>query len=158
MTVPPTPKPTRKAEALAKAPPTIASRHEEDATLKEVALSRYRCANDILETRTKDGSTTAKAPTPRTNPKANEAPTASKPHTQPSHPQNPRPSTPSSSSGFTSSSILPRVKKKHQMFSVFFFRCRWYCLAPYTVRLVEIPTEPLEWQTQRLLRWPRIQK
>jgi hypothetical protein len=30
MTAPPTPKPTRKAEALAQAPPTIASRREED--------------------------------------------------------------------------------------------------------------------------------
>jgi hypothetical protein len=42
MVVPLTPKPTRKAEALAKAPPTIASRREEDAALKEVALPRYR--------------------------------------------------------------------------------------------------------------------
>jgi hypothetical protein len=36
MVVPLTPKPTRKAEALTKAPPTIASRREEDAALKEV--------------------------------------------------------------------------------------------------------------------------
>jgi hypothetical protein len=45
MVAPLTPKPTRKAEALAKAPPTIASSREEDAALKEVALPRYRCAN-----------------------------------------------------------------------------------------------------------------
>jgi hypothetical protein len=76
MVAPLTPKPTRKAETLAKAPPTIASRREEDAPLKEVALTRYRCANDILETRTKDGSTAAKAPAPRTNPNTKEAPTA----------------------------------------------------------------------------------
>jgi hypothetical protein len=46
MVVPLTPKPTRKAETLARAPPTIASRREEDAALKEVAiLPRYRCAS-----------------------------------------------------------------------------------------------------------------
>jgi hypothetical protein len=44
MVAPLTPKTTRKAEVLVKAPPTIASRREEDAALKEVALSRYRCA------------------------------------------------------------------------------------------------------------------
>ena len=33
-TVPPTPKPTRKAEALARAPPTIVSRRKEDVELK----------------------------------------------------------------------------------------------------------------------------
>ena len=38
MVVPLTPKPTRKAEALDKAPPTIVSSREEDAALKEVAL------------------------------------------------------------------------------------------------------------------------
>jgi hypothetical protein len=35
MVDPLTPKPTRKAEALAKAPPTIASRREEDVALKK---------------------------------------------------------------------------------------------------------------------------
>ena len=35
---PPTPKPTRKAEALARAPPTIASRRKEDAALKSKVL------------------------------------------------------------------------------------------------------------------------
>ncbi len=35
MVTPLTPKPTRKAEALAKAPPTIASRREEDVALKK---------------------------------------------------------------------------------------------------------------------------
>ena len=56
MVAPLTPKPTRKAEALTKAPPTIVSSREEDAALKEVALPRYRCANGILETKTKDGN------------------------------------------------------------------------------------------------------
>ena len=86
MVAPLTPKPTRKAEALARAPPTIASRREEDAALKEVAmLPRYRCASCILETKTTDGSTAAKAPAPRTNLNNKEAPTAPKPHTHPSH-------------------------------------------------------------------------
>ena len=48
MEAPLTPKPTRKAEALANAPPTIASSREEDDVLKEVELTRYRCANCIL--------------------------------------------------------------------------------------------------------------
>ena len=85
MVAPLTPKPTRKAEALAKAPPTIASRRKEDVALKEVAKPRLCCANGIFETKTKDGSTTAKAPAPRTNPNTKEAPTAPKPHTHPSH-------------------------------------------------------------------------
>ena len=85
MAAPLTPKPTRKAEALAKAPPTIVSRRKEDAALKEVAKPRLCCANGIFETKTKDGSTTAKAPAPRTNPNTKEAPTAPKPHTHPSH-------------------------------------------------------------------------
>ena len=59
MTVPPTPKPTRKVEALVREPPTIASRREEDDALKEVALPRYRCANGILETKVNDGITVA---------------------------------------------------------------------------------------------------
>ena len=42
MVAPPTPKPTRKAEALARAPPTIASSREEDAALKE-GLNRLCC-------------------------------------------------------------------------------------------------------------------
>ncbi len=49
MVAPLTPKPTRKTEALAKAPPAIASSREEDAALKEVALPRYRCANGTLK-------------------------------------------------------------------------------------------------------------
>ena len=85
MAAPLTPKPTRKAEALAKAPPTIASRRKEDVALKEVAKPRLCCANGIFETKTKDGSTAAKAPAPRTNPNTKEAPTAPKPHTHPSH-------------------------------------------------------------------------
>ena len=60
MVSPLTPKPTRKAEALAQAPSTIASSREEDAALKEVALPRYRCANGILETKAKEGSTDSK--------------------------------------------------------------------------------------------------
>jgi hypothetical protein len=59
MTAPPTPKPTRKAETLAMAPPTTVSRREEDAALKEVAKPRLCCANGIFETKTKDGSTAA---------------------------------------------------------------------------------------------------
>ena len=47
MVAPLTPKPTRKAEALARAPPTIASSREEDAALKEVALL---AKNKIRET------------------------------------------------------------------------------------------------------------
>ena len=85
MVTPLTPKPTRKAEALTKAPSTIASRHKEDAVLKEVTKSRLCCANGIFETKTKDGSTAAKAPVPRTNPNTKEAPTAPKPHSHPSH-------------------------------------------------------------------------
>ncbi len=73
MTTPLTPKPTRKAETLAKAPPTIVSRRKEDAGLKEVAKAWLCCANDIFETKTKDGSTAAKAPAPRTNPNTKEA-------------------------------------------------------------------------------------
>jgi len=85
MVDPLTPKPTRKAEDLAKAPPTIASSREEHVPLEAVALSRYRCANGILETKTKDGSATAKAPAQRTNPNTKETPTTPKPHTHPSH-------------------------------------------------------------------------
>jgi hypothetical protein len=105
--VPLTPKPTRKVEALVKEPSTIASRRKEDVALKEVPKSRLCCANGKFETKTKDGSTVVKVPTPRTNPNTKEAPTEPKPHTRPSHPETPRPSTPSSSSGFTSSSIFP---------------------------------------------------
>ena len=85
MVTPLTPKPTRKAETLTRAPPTIASSREEDAALKEVALPRYRCANCILEAKTKVGSTAAKAPAPRTNPNINEAPTTPKSHTHSPH-------------------------------------------------------------------------
>jgi hypothetical protein len=83
MAAPLTPKPTRKAEDLAKAPSTIASRRKEDAALKEVAKPRLCCANGIFESKTKDGSTAAKDP--GTNPNTKEAPTAPKPHTHPSH-------------------------------------------------------------------------
>ncbi len=38
MVAPLTPKPTRKSETLTRVPPTISSRHEEDAALKEVAI------------------------------------------------------------------------------------------------------------------------
>ena len=78
MTVSPTPKPTRKTEVLAKSPPTIVSSREEDAAMKEVSLTRYRCANCILETKTKVGSPVAKAPAPRPTPNINEAPTTPK--------------------------------------------------------------------------------
>jgi hypothetical protein len=69
MTAPPTPEPTRKVETLTRAPPTIVSIREEDAALKEVANPRLCCANGISETKTKDGSTAAKVPAPRINPK-----------------------------------------------------------------------------------------
>jgi hypothetical protein len=85
MVAPLTPKSTRKVEDLTRAPPTVVSSREEDATLKEVTLPRYRFANCILENKTKVGSTTAKAPAPRTNPNINESPTAPKSHTHPSH-------------------------------------------------------------------------
>jgi hypothetical protein len=75
-----------KNRTLVRAPPTIvSSRQEEDVSLKEVTLTRYRCANCILETKTKVGSTTTKVPVPRTNPNINETPTAPKSHTHPSH-------------------------------------------------------------------------
>ena len=85
MVAPLTPKPTRKTEALANSTTTIDSSREEDVGLKEVALPRYRCANCILETKTKVGSTAAKAPAPHTNPKIDEEPTTPKSHTHPSH-------------------------------------------------------------------------
>ena len=78
MVDPLTPKPTRKAEARARAPSTIASSREEDTVMKEVTLPRYRCANCILETKTKVGSTATNAPDPRTNPNINNVPTAPK--------------------------------------------------------------------------------
>jgi hypothetical protein len=53
MATPPTPKPTFKAEALVREPPTIVSRREEDAALRKWSLSRYCCASCILETKTK---------------------------------------------------------------------------------------------------------
>jgi hypothetical protein len=53
MVTPLTPKPTRKAEALAKAPPTIASRREEDVALKKRPKPWLCCANGILETKAK---------------------------------------------------------------------------------------------------------
>jgi hypothetical protein len=84
MAAPLTPKPTRKAEALARAPPTIASCSEEDAALRKWPLPRYCCASCILGSKTKVGSTAAKAPAPHINPNINEAPTAPKSHTHPS--------------------------------------------------------------------------
>ena len=45
MVVPPTPKPTCKAEALARAPPTIASSCEGNAALKKWHLPQLRCAS-----------------------------------------------------------------------------------------------------------------
>jgi hypothetical protein len=68
MVAPLTPKPTRKSEPLTRAPPTIASRREEDAALKKWPKPRLCCANCILETKANDGRTTVKAPAPRTNP------------------------------------------------------------------------------------------
>jgi hypothetical protein len=85
MVAPLTPKPTRKAETLAKTPPTIVSRRKEEDELKEVAKPRLCSANGIFETKTKDGITGTKVPAPGTNPNTKEAPTAPKPHTHPSH-------------------------------------------------------------------------
>ncbi len=85
MVSPLTPTPTRKAEVLDKAPPTIVSRREEDVVLKKWPKSWLWWANDILETKANDGSTVEKAPDPRTNPNTKEAPTVPKPHTHPSH-------------------------------------------------------------------------
>ena len=86
MVAPLTPKPTRKAEALARAPPTIASCREEDAALRKWPLPRYCCASCILGSKTKVGSTAAKAPAPRINPNINEAPTH--PNHTPTHHKN----------------------------------------------------------------------
>jgi hypothetical protein len=85
MVSPLTPKPTRKSETLTRAPPTIASRREEDAVVKKWPKPRLSCANFILETKSNDGSTGAKAPAPRTNPNTKETPTTPKLHTHPSH-------------------------------------------------------------------------
>ncbi len=85
MVAPLTPKPTRKVEALAKAPPTIASRREEDVVLKKWPKPWLCSANGILETKANDGNTVVKAPTQSTNPNTKEAPTAPKPHSHPSH-------------------------------------------------------------------------
>jgi hypothetical protein len=106
MTVPPTPKPTRKAEVLTKALTTMTSRREEDTVLKKCPKPRLYLANGILESKENYGNTEAKDPVPRTNPKANEVLTTPQPHTHTSHPQIPHPSTPSGSSGFTSCSCL----------------------------------------------------
>jgi hypothetical protein len=48
MSAPLTRKPTRKAEALARAPPTIVSRRKEDVALKEVAKPRL-CRRHMSE-------------------------------------------------------------------------------------------------------------
>ena len=85
MVAPPTPKPTRKTEALTRASPTMASSREEDDPLKEVVFPRYRSTSCILETKTKTGSTGVEAPVPRINSNTNEVPTAPKSHTHPSH-------------------------------------------------------------------------
>jgi hypothetical protein len=81
MVAPLTPKPTRKAPVLVKVSSTIVSRREEDVAMKKWSKPWLSCANGILETKTNDGSTTAKAPVPRTNPNTKEAPTSPKPQT-----------------------------------------------------------------------------
>ena len=83
MVTPLTPKSTRKTEALTRAFPTIASSRQEDTTMKEVTLHRYRYSNCILETKTK--RLVAKDPDPRTNPNIDESPTTPKSHTHPPH-------------------------------------------------------------------------
>jgi hypothetical protein len=85
MVDPLTPKPTRKAKALVKVSPTIASRHEEDVALKMWQKQWLCCANGILETKANDGNTTTKTPVPRTNPNTKEVSTTPNPHTHPSH-------------------------------------------------------------------------
>jgi hypothetical protein len=74
MVAPLTPKPTRKAEALVKTPPTIASRREENVALKKWSKTWLCYANGILETKANGGSTATKTPAPRTNPNTKEAP------------------------------------------------------------------------------------
>ncbi len=69
-----TPKPTLKAEALTRVPPTIALCREEDATLRKWSLPRYYYTRCILETKKKVGRTTEKAPDPRTHPNIDESP------------------------------------------------------------------------------------
>jgi hypothetical protein len=59
------------------------------------SLSRYCCANCILETKTKVGSTAAKAPALRTNPKIGESPQRTQTTHPPIPPANSLPSTPS---------------------------------------------------------------
>jgi hypothetical protein len=81
MVVPLTPKPTRKTEALVRVPSTITLFHEEDSAVRNWPLSRYCCANCILETKTKVGSTTVKVPDPRTHPNIDEVSTTPKSHT-----------------------------------------------------------------------------
>jgi hypothetical protein len=85
MVAPLTPKSTRKVEVLVRDPTTIVSCREEDTTVRKWPLPRYCSASCILETKTKVGSTTAKAPAPRINPNINETPTTPKSHTHPSH-------------------------------------------------------------------------
>jgi hypothetical protein len=85
MVAPSTPKPTRKAEVLTRAPSTIPSRSEGEVELKEVVLTRYCSTNYILETKTKVGNTGEKVPVPRTNPHINLTTTTLKSHTHPSH-------------------------------------------------------------------------
>jgi hypothetical protein len=57
---------------------------------EEVAIATV-LLRELLETKTKVGSTAAKAPALRTNPKIDEAPTASKQPTYLSHPNTPGP-------------------------------------------------------------------
>ncbi len=85
MVAPLTPKPTRKTEDLVKATTTIVLCHEEDTTLRKWPLTRYCWTSCILETKTKVGSTAAKAPVPRTQTNIDETPTAPKSHTHLSH-------------------------------------------------------------------------
>ncbi len=81
MVAPLTPKPTLTVEVLVRAPPTIASCREEDSELRKWSLSRYCSTSCILETKTKVGTTVAKAPAPRINPNIDETPTTPKSHT-----------------------------------------------------------------------------
>jgi heme-binding NEAT domain protein len=91
--------------------------------LRKWSLSRYCYANFILETKTKVGSTTGKAPTLRTNPNIDEEPTTPKPPTHPFHPQTPHPSTPSSSLGSQSFVYHASIKRGLKRRLIYEYRC-----------------------------------
>jgi hypothetical protein len=89
MVAPLTPKPTRPAEALPRASPTIASRREEDA-----ALRSGHCHGTVVRTAFLKLKQKSEAPQRKPRPyvptrKSVSRPNGPKPHTHPSHPQTP---------------------------------------------------------------------